>query len=365
MKNNTHLYDISVVIGRFSPAHFAHIGLFTEALNLSDNLIIILGSHESPRNIDNPWNALEREQMIRASLPADVQDRIHFGYVINTLYSDADWVASVSSTVRQISTKIGYGQDYLPRIALVTHEKDETTYYINYFKSWKIIDIGRSNANGHTGPVLSATKVRELYFEEYFNLLPAICPQGVVDYLLAFAKTEHFAALQTEYREGIKYENLYENIPFGQVNFVTVDNVVIQSGHVLLVQRKKAPGKGLWALPGGHLNVNENFLTGALRELREETQIKVPDKVLRGSVFHDEIFDHPNRSSRCRIKTKRGRTITRAYGYKLDDAADLPHVVAADDAEKAWWFTFEEVQRMRNVIFEDHFDIIMKFLNKL
>lgn len=365
MKINTQKFDISVVIGRFSPAHFAHMSLFAEALKLSDNLIIVLGSHESPRNTNNPWTTKEREQMIRDSLPEDVQTRVHFGYVIDTLYSDADWVASVSSTVRTLANQIGYGQDFPPRIALVTHEKDESTYYINYFKSWKIIDVGGYLGNGNKGPVLSATKVRELYFEEYFNLLPPICPNGVVDYLLKFATTEEFASLQHEYHDAIAYEKLFENVPFGQIHFVTVDSVVIQSGHVLLIQRKKAPGKGLWALPGGHLNVNETFLNGALRELYEETQIKVPEKVLRGSIFCDEIFDHPDRSQRCRVKTKRGRTITRAFGFKLDDAADLPHVVAADDAEKAWWFTFEEFQRMRCDTFEDHYDVVMKFLNKL
>lgn len=359
-------YDISVVIGRFSPAHFAHIELFTKALDIADNLIIVLGSYKSPRSFKNPFTADERAEMIKNSLPLELQSRVHFGYVIDTIYDDPDWVVSVSSTVKNIAYRLGYGNDYPPKVALVTHKKDDSTYYIDYFKSWKIVDVGGITATGtNVGPALSATKVRELYFERYFTLLPAICPNGVVEFLLNFANTETYTEIKKEYDDAIAYEQMYENVPYGQIHFVTVDNIVIQSGHILLIKRKESPGKGLWALPGGHLNVNEKFLTGALRELYEETSIKIPEKVLRGSIFYDEIFDNPDRSLRCRVKTKKGRTITRAFGYKLDDAAELPHVKAADDAGEAWWFTYAEVQEMRESMFEDHYDICMKALNKL
>ncbi len=365
MKTNKQKFDISVVIGRFSPAHFAHIGLFNQALELADNLIIILGSYNSPRSIKNPWSADERAKMILACFPVETQSRIHFGFVADSMYNDADWVATVGSTVRSIGFTLGLGTDYLPKIALVTHQKDESSYYVNYFKSWKIIDVGNTTNGVESNSILSATKVRELYFEKYFNVLPSICPKGVSDFLIEFAKTPEYAHLKEEYDAAVKYDAQYENVPYGQVNFVTVDNVVVQSGHVLMIKRKMAPGKGLWALPGGHLNINETFLQGAIRELKEETSIKVPDKVLKGSVFFDQIFDHPDRSLRCRTKSKKGRTITRAFGFKLDDIADLPHVKAGDDAESAYWFTFDEVQNMQKEIFEDHYSITMSALSRL
>ena len=70
---------------------------------------------------------------------------------------------------------------------------------------------------------------------------------------------------------------------------MTVDAVVVQSGHILLVKRGDMPGKGLWALPGGFLNQEETMLDGAIRELKEETKIKVPVPVLKGSIKESTI----------------------------------------------------------------------------
>jgi bifunctional NMN adenylyltransferase/nudix hydrolase len=78
-----------------------------------------------------------------------------------------------------------------------------------------------------------------------------------------------------------KYKESWKAAPFPPT-FVTVDAVVVQSGHVLLVKRKAMPGAGLWALPGGFLNQEETLLDGAIRELKEETKIKVPVPVLKG-----------------------------------------------------------------------------------
>ena len=43
-------------------------------------------------------------------------------------------------------------------------------------------------------------------------------------------------------------------------------------------------------------NSNETFLDCAVRELIEETNIRVPEKVLRGSIVKTELFDSPKRS---------------------------------------------------------------------
>lgn len=359
-------FDISVVIGRFSPPHSAHIALMNKALDMAENLVVIIGSYKSPRSIKNPWTAQERARMILEAFPLNKQKRIKFGFVSDTLYSEVEWVSTVSATVRSIAYELGYGNDYSPKIALVTHKKDNTTYYVDYFKSWKIIDVGGTSTGGvNNSPLVSASKVRELYFEGYFNLLNSICPPNVVKYLHDFAKTKEYEYVYKEYHDALKYDLQFENVPYGQINFVTVDSLVVQSGHVLLIQRKNSPGVDLWALPGGHLNINETFLTGALRELKEETGIKVPERVLRGSIFFDHVFDHPDRSLRCRTKVKRGRTITRLFCFKLDDSAELPHVKSGDDAKSAWWFTFDEVQNMQDQLFEDHYSMIMTALNKL
>ena len=150
-----------------------------------------------------------------------------------------------------------------------------------------------------------------------------------------------------------KYKQSWEVAPFPPT-FVTVDSVVVCSGHVLLVKRKEQPGAGLWALPGGFLNQKETLLNGAIRELKEETKIKVPVPVLKGSVRTQMTFDYPNRSTR-------GRTITTAFYIDLGFEKKLPKVTGADDAEKARWVPFNEARR--DMMFEDHYDILDYFIN--
>jgi 8-oxo-dGTP diphosphatase len=46
-----------------------------------------------------------------------------------------------------------------------------------------------------------------------------------------------------------------------------------RGGQVLLIKRGKAPGKGLWSLPGGKIEIGETSEAAAVRELFEETQV--------------------------------------------------------------------------------------------
>jgi bifunctional NMN adenylyltransferase/nudix hydrolase len=162
-----------------------------------------------------------------------------------------------------------------------------------------------------------------------------------------------FETLRAEYRMVQKYKEAWKAAPFPPT-FMTVDAVVVQSGHILLVKRGDMPGKGLWALPGGFLNQEETMLDGAIRELKEETKIKVPVPVLKGSIKDSKTFDHPNRSSR-------GRTITTAFYIDLGFGEELPKVKGSDDAQDARWVPFNEVDREQ--MFEDHFAILDNFIN--
>ena len=127
------------------------------------------------------------------------------------------------------------------------------------------------------------------------------------------------------------------------------------SGHVLMIKRKACPGMGLWALPGGFLNQNERILDGMIRELKEETGIKVPVPVLIGNIKGQQVFDDPNRSLR-------GRTITHAFFIELP-AGELPHIKGMDDAEKAKWIPLSFIREEE--LFEDHYQILNTFLGSL
>jgi bifunctional NMN adenylyltransferase/nudix hydrolase len=85
-----------------------------------------------------------------------------------------------------------------------------------------------------------------------------------------------------------------------------------------------------------------------LKELQEETRIKVPEAVLRGSIKSHREFDNPTRSLR-------GRVITHAYHIALDEKT-LPKVKGGSDALSAVWLPLGQIKR--DQMFEDHFDII-------
>jgi bifunctional NMN adenylyltransferase/nudix hydrolase len=215
--------------------------------------------------------------------------------------------------------------------------------------------------------------VREIYFGRSFNgneitadhaelLLKAFLPTETITELREFEKTEFYIELREEHLFNVEYRKPYKNAKYPPI-FQTVDAIVIQTGHVLLVRRGARPGKGLWALPGGFLNPKERLFDACIRELREETGIKVPEPVLRGSMVFKEDFDYPDRSLR-------GRTITKGFLFKLPDFVvdgkiSLPKVKGADDAEKAWWVPLDEVLKSPELFFEDHWQIITYMLGRL
>jgi ADP-ribose pyrophosphatase YjhB (NUDIX family) len=55
----------------------------------------------------------------------------------------------------------------------------------------------------------------------------------------------------------------------------TVSILVVDGDRVLLGKRGGDPGKGTWSLPSGYIDYEEDFLTTAIRETREETGLEV------------------------------------------------------------------------------------------
>ena len=360
-------YDFIVAIGRFSCPHLGHIRNFKHALEVSNQLIILIGSANAPRTIKNPFTTNERIEMISACFSEDELKRVKFNCVEDRLYQNSEWFVNAQNAILSVV------RDYFPRdvndakIAIIGHDKDETTWYLQGFP-WDVIDLGPYVKNLNTDNPVCATKIRELMFTNHLNYTESQLHPTTFKWLIDFSKTKAFKELQKEYLDDAEYiGHAHKQMIAGvyPTNFLTCDNVVIQSGHILLIQRKNSPGKNLWAIPGGFVNGSESCLDAAIRELKEETKIKVPKKILLRNLVSEKFFDHPNRSMRGRVKGKNCRTATMAFCFKLHDDEELARIAGSDDALKAKWVPIGELPNMRDKMFEDHHDIITYFISRL
>lgn len=349
-------YDYAVYIGRFQPFHNAHLHVIKEALKLADKIIVLFGSVDTPRDVKNPLTYIERKAIMHQSLldeGIDV-DRFYFCGIRDNLYQDSQWVMDVYKTVENITNVTPN-----PNVTLVGHEKDKSSFYVKNFKDWDFHDVGEYEVESDIP--LSATTLRNFLFSGQNMWIQHGVPKKVYDYLQSFTKTKEFENLKSEYEFGVKYEKQFETVPYS-VNFFTADAVITQSNHVLLVKRKSAPGKGLLALPGGHVDSTETSLDASIREAKEEAKLNFAPNTFKSALSSYEIFDHPDRSLRGRITSKKCRTTTIAYHFKLDDTKPLPNVSGGSDAAKAFWVRFDQIDNLRSEMFEDHADIINHFI---
>ena len=333
-------YDTLVFIGRFQPLHNAHLEIIKRCTALTEHLVIVVGSAHQPRTYKNPFTYDEREQMIRRAA-GSLNIRIHVEPNIDTIYNDQAWAVRVQNAVnkhRSPGAKVG----------IIGHKKDESSFYLDMFPQWDFVDVGQIEP-------LGATDIRDLYFKRAFNssFIKNVVPAPVYNFLMEFRKTAEYEQVIREREFVAAYKQQYASLPYPPI-FSTADAVVMQSGHVLMIKRRSEPGKGLWALPGGFVNANtdKSVEDAAIRELREETGIKVPAPVLRGNIVRSKVFDAIDRSAR-------GRTITHAFHILLPDG-ELPRVKGQDDAEKARWVPIAEIKSEE--CFEDHHEIISHFL---
>lgn len=346
------MFDLLVFIGRFQPFHNEHKRIIDIALQKSRNVLVLVGSAGKARTIRNPFTFQERVEMIYGAFEENVcdQDRIIIKPLYDKTYNEAAWINQVQHIVKDTAldavNNFGFRANGLinAKIGLIGASKDNTSYYLKMFPQFKSVNVD-IQADVH------ATTIREAYLDEGIVAQGNI-PDNVVDFLINFRFTEPFLQLHDELKFVRNYKKQWEAAPY-PVKHITVDAVVEQSGHILVVKRRAEPGKGLWALPGGHLEEFETLEDGVIRELREETKIKVPDPVLRGSIHNTHMFDDPHRSNI-------GRVITYAAHIKLAGDTKLPKVKGADDAEKAVWLPIGDLRE--EDMFDDHFAIISYFL---
>jgi 8-oxo-dGTP diphosphatase len=134
---------------------------------------------------------------------------------------------------------------------------------------------------------------------------------------------------------------------------LTVDVVVValrdQQPQVLLVQRRKPPFAGCWAIPGGFVEPYEPLEAAARRELWEETGVEP----VRLEQLH--TFGDPGRDPR-------GWTISVAYLALLhEEEMRAWHLQAGSDAGAVDWFDLRDLPPLAF----DHADILAYALRRV
>jgi bifunctional NMN adenylyltransferase/nudix hydrolase len=307
-----------IFIGRFQPVHQGHVHALGIAASQVDKLYILVGSANQCRSIKNPWTFQERVQMLRNKLRTANISNYEILPLNDYRYSDSQWMSDVRATVEHYDMGVP---------TLFGHMK-EGNNYLTWFPDWTFKSI-ESQYN------VNATAVRQRMFDLKDPDMPA--------------------TVQDDYAFYQKEKTTFANYPFPEtLNFNCSDAILECQGHVLLIQRKFAPGASAWALPGGFRNQRETFLDCAIRELIEETNVRVPEKVLRGSIVKTELFDDPSRSFGIPRNTM-------AVYMRINPNPDfsLPRANGADDAALCKWVPLTDALNTIQM-YDDHKDILSK-----
>ncbi len=73
-----------------------------------------------------------------------------------------------------------------------------------------------------------------------------------------------------------------EFVTYVNPRLVVTSLPVTPAGELMLIRRGIEPGRGLWAQPGGFMEIDETVRDGAIRETREETGLIVEPGAIVG-----------------------------------------------------------------------------------
>ena len=324
--------------------------MLAHALQVGERCVVVMGSAHQAPSPKNPFDWQTRARMVLQSLSEADAARVDI-LPLRDYYDGDRWASALRHGVAGFTPPGG-------EVALISHYKDMSSAYLNWFPEWQTAAFPRQND-------VDATPIREALFaalsQDPTGQRAAACinaglPTGtrhVLSEWITSPEAHHvareWAVLQAE-------QKAWSVAPYPPI-LVTVDAVIVCMGHVLLVERGRMPGEGLLAVPGGFLDPHERIDDAALRELQEETGLSLSAVDARNTLKASRVFDHPTRS-------QRGRVVTHAYHFELP-ATQLPDVQGADDARSARWIPIADLTRMENRFFDDHFHILDSFLGLL
>ncbi|WP_071837489.1 NUDIX domain-containing protein [Thermonema rossianum] len=118
--------------------------------------------------------------------------------------------------------------------------------------------------------------------------------------------------------------------------------------HLLLIERKRPPFAGCWALPGGFMDEHESIKQAAARELQEETGLK------NLALYQWRVYSAPGRDPRGRVVS-----VVFLGVCQMDEAKAVAH----DDAAALQWWALDDLPPLafdHRQIVTDAFDYLRK-----
>ena len=177
-------YHTAVFIGRFQPFHLAHLSVVEQALQYTQQVVIILGSTLQCREPKNPFSLEERKDYIARCLTDKQKQRV----VIEACrdYHDLDrWVKRINVIVKQYVAN--------QSICMIGHRKDAGSYFLDLFPNWGLIELNNVGQ-------INATDIRYHYFaKQDLQVVAPLLPPAMLDYLEAFRHTEDYQTLCASY----------------------------------------------------------------------------------------------------------------------------------------------------------------------
>jgi bifunctional NMN adenylyltransferase/nudix hydrolase len=328
-------HDVIVIAQHFQPLHAGHRVVLEQARQIVGQLatptaaqvvLLCLGAQQ-PRSLRAPWTTEERVQQLTAMAGGVGSSTVVA--VRDIPYDPSRWRSALLSALADIAPTDA-------RFTLLSDAEPLTVWP----KSWPRLELACALASGE-----ALLREQIIWREEpdWSALASLLKPEQQAE-IRQFLRAPAGATLRREAQFMQEFRESWQHAPYPPV-LVTTDGVVTCGEHVLLVRRGRAPGKDLWALPGGFLEQDETLAECVRREVEEETGLCLA----AAQCCAARVFDAPQRSLR-------GRTITHAFHYDLAGRQTLPTVRGGDDAAEAAWFKSSELAS--SLLFEDHYAIL-------
>ena len=129
------------------------------------------------------------------------------------------------------------------------------------------------------------------------------------------------------------HTRVYPNRPFVAVSAAIFNN----SNKILIIKRSKEPGKGMWSIPGGIVEVGESLVEALQREISEECGICVEDHQFN-AVYDRILYDKSGKVNYHYI----------IINYICNTKSN--QIIPGTDAEDYSWLRSDELNRFKYTI---------------